>query len=105
MNTDTTQSIEQVLQTMDLTEDQKAYVYMTILEGVAKKMDNLVAKVLSVEDMGKIEKFTTQEEADAYIAQVFEEKTGRSAQEVSDALMQVMIDSVKKELLKTRLNN
>jgi len=94
-------TIEQVLQTMNLSEDEKAYVYMTILEAVAKRMDHIVAKTLSVEDMEKVEGMTSEEEAHTYMAKVFEEKTGRTAQEVSDELMRLLIDKVREEGVKS----
>lgn len=99
-------TLEQVLGQMNLSDEEKTYVYMTIIEAVAKRMDNMLAKILSEENMQHIEACKSEEEANTYIAGIFEEKTGRRAQEVSDELMRVMINAIKKEgisaLLKER---
>lgn len=97
-------TLEQILQNMDLSEDEKAYVYMTILEAVAKRMDHIVAKALSVEDMEHVESLSSEEEAHEYMAKRFEEVTGRTAQDVSDELMRLLIEKMKEEGVKAVIN-
>lgn len=89
---------------LQLTQEERSFVLLTIGEQVAKNMDNLVTKIMVEEDYIALEKMDDEEEANTYIRKRFVEETGEDPQKVSDDLTREIVEQLQlagiQELLK-----
>lgn len=105
MNTELGAKIEQLLDRLNMTEDEKAYFYLSIMQYVSQELERLIDGVLTDQDLDHLETLDDEKEADAYIDAQVVSKMGKSVQELSDELLREVLERAQVEGIKELLED
>lgn len=104
MDQQLTQKLIDMFDKLQLTQDERDMIVLTIGEQVAKNMDNLVTKIMVEEDYIALEKMDDEDEANEYIRKRFVEETGEDPQKVSDDLTREIVEQLQLAGIQELLN-
>lgn len=105
MNTELGAKIEQLLNRLNMTDDEKAYFYMSMMQYVSQELDKLIDGVLTEQDWDTLDTLDNEEEVEKYIDNIINAKTGKGVQELSDELLREVLERAQVEGIKELLED
>jgi hypothetical protein len=105
MNTELGKKVEELLNRLNMTDDEKAYFYMSIMQYVSQELEKMVDEVLTEEDLEKLEDFVSEQEAEEYINSRMMEEMDKSVQELSDEILREVLERAQIEGIKELLGD
>ncbi len=105
MNAELNEKIEQLLNQLEMTEEEKAHFYMSTVQFVTRELETLISEILTDEDLQHLEQIDDEKEANAYIDAQVKNKMGQSTQDISDEILRELLERVQIEGIKELLEN
>lgn len=97
MSTVLAKNVENLIDKLGFSKEEKEFFIIMAMEYVGREMSELVERILTDDDLEKMEKMQTDEEREKYIAQRVKEDTGKEAQAISDEMMVRYLQNVEEQ--------